>query len=155
MDFLKFSDCCLCTDGQQILIKLNEFSEQFGSPFCCLLSRQKIICGTEGWWDLNIIDRKLLIALFSSSSAIKKDFPVYLPKRSPNIAYRFVSIQLCPDIYLCVLCGAQPTYMEIENLAQQIWINDMNLLQTNELLMNRNFPTNIKLDSSILGYGIL
>lgn len=152
-DLLKCSDCILPNDGLQILARLNEFSEQIGSPFCCVVvSRQKIVAGTEGWWDLNVVDRKLLITLLSVSNTNQVDVPVYLPKKSPNIAYRFVSIPICQMISVCVVCGAEPAFPDALNLAQQIWRNDLDLLRNAELCYPRNFSMNIQqFDPSILG----
>lgn len=45
-DLLKCTDCILTNDGVQILARLNEFSEQIGSPFCCVVvSKQKVAVG--------------------------------------------------------------------------------------------------------------
>lgn len=152
-DLLKFSDCIIPSSGTEILQRLNEFSEQIGSPFCCVVvSRHKIVAGTDGWWDLNVIDRKLLITMLSATTAPQLDVPVYLPKKSPNIAYRFVSIPICQMISVCVVCGAEPTYADAMTLAQHLWRNDLEILRNAELCYPRNFSANLpQLDSSILG----
>lgn len=99
-----------------------------------------------------MIDRKLLITLLSVSSLSQVDVPVYLPKKSPNIAYRFLSIPVCQMISVCVVCGAEPSFPDALNLAQQIWRNDLDLLRNAELCYPRNFSMNIQqFDSSILG----
>lgn len=84
-ELLEFSDCILCPENNEILEKLNDFSEQIGSPFCFLLIRQKIAVATEGWWTLDKIDRKLIISLLNASSTAEKDAAIYLPKKSPNV----------------------------------------------------------------------
>lgn len=152
-DLLKFSDCIIPSSGTEILQRLNEFSEQVGSPFCCVVvSRQKIVAGTDGWWDLNVIDRKLLITTLSASHAPQLDVPVYLPKKSPNIAYRFVSIPICQMISVCVVCGAEPSFADAMNLAQHLWRNDLDLLRHAELCYPRNFSANLpQFDAGILG----
>lgn len=152
-DLLKFSDCIIPSQGTDILQRLNEFSEQVGSPFCCVVvSRQKIVAGTDGWWDLNVIDRKLLLTTLSASNALQLDVPVYLPKKSPNIAYRFVSIPICQMISVCVVCGAEPTFVDAMNLAQHLWRNDLELLRNAELCYPRNFSANLpQFDAGILG----
>lgn len=49
VDLLKLTDCIIPSGGTEILSRLNEFSEQIGSPFCCVvMSRQKVVAGTEG-----------------------------------------------------------------------------------------------------------
>lgn len=152
-ELLKFSDCIIPSDGVQILAKLNEFSEQIGSPFCCLVvSRQKIAAGTEGWWDLNVIDRKLLIATLNVHNTPQVDIPVYLPKKSPNIAYRLICVPVCQNVSVCAVCGAEPPLIEAANLAQQIWKNDLDVLRNAELCYPRNFSINLQqFDSGILG----
>lgn len=149
---LKFSDCIIPNDGAQILTKLNEFSDQIGSPFCCVvISRQKIAAGTEGWWDLNVIDRKLLITTLNVNGSAQVDVPVYLPKKSPNIAYRFICVPICQNVSVCTVCGAEPSLIDAANLAQQIWKNDLDILRNAELCYPRNFSIHLQFDSGILG----
>lgn len=151
-ELLKYTDCIIPNDGTQILCKLNEFSEQIGSPFCCVvISRQKVAAGTEGWWDLNAVDRKLLITTLMVNGAPQVDVPVYLPKKSPNIAYRFICVPICQNVSVCAVCGAEPPITEAINLAQQIWKNDLDILRNAELCYPRNFSTNLQFDSAILG----
>lgn len=152
-DLLKLTDCIIPSGGTEILARLNEFSEQIGSPFCCVvMSRQKIVAGTEGWWDLNVIDRKLLITILSVSNSVQVDVPVYLPKKSPDIAYRFVCIPIFQMISVCVVCGAEPAFADAMNLVQHIWRNDLELLRNAKLCYPRNFSTNLpQFDPSILG----
>lgn len=152
-DFMKLTDCIIPSGGTEILSRLNEFSEQVGSPFCCVvMSRQKVVAGTEGWWDLNVIDRKLLITILSVSNSVQVDVPVYLPKKSPNIAYRFVCIPIFQMISVCVVCGAEPQFSDAASLVQHIWRNDLELLRNAKLCYPRNFSTNLpQFDPSILG----
>lgn len=156
-DLLRFSDCIMSNEQSKLSEKLSEFSSRIGSPFCCLLAYHKILVGTEGWWDLNVIDRKLLITLLSSGATTisnPPDFPVFLPRKSPNIAYRFVCVPIWQNISVCVLCGAEPRYAEIELLVQQIW-NDRSeyaILEAAELSYPRNFPHSLQFSQGILGY---
>lgn len=137
-----------------MLSRLNEFSEAIGSPFCTVLLHHKILAGTEGWWDLDVVDRKLLITVIQASNKPFPDIPVYLPKKNPNIAYRFVCVALkqnISDISICVLCGAEPQYADIENLARQIWKNENTMIENVEMSYPRNLPIDLKLDQGILG----
>ena len=67
------------------------------------------------------------------------------------MAYRLVSIQLTPAINICVLCGNQPKYNELELMSQQFWQNELDILLSAETSHPRNFPPNVELDASILG----
>ncbi|XP_058822999.1 protein fuzzy homolog isoform X1 [Topomyia yanbarensis] len=154
-DLYRFIEAVLCSESLAMLVKLNEFSLQIGSPFCSILVRQKIACGTEGWWDLDIVDRKLLTVLLNASSTIQQDVPVFLPKKSPGIAYRFISIPITQGVSICALCGAEPPYDKLQTMSQQFWMNEIDLLITAEQNYPKNYPATIELDSSILGFLLL
>lgn len=81
-----YSDCLLSPENAQILQRLNEiFSVQCGSLFCCFLMGNCVVAATDGWWDLNIVDRQLLITLVHTFNTPHNDIAVYLPKKSPNV----------------------------------------------------------------------
>ncbi|XP_001654982.2 protein fuzzy homolog isoform X1 [Aedes aegypti] len=151
-DFFRYNEAVLCPESMAMLVKLNEFSIQIGSPFCSILVRQKVACGTEGWWDLDIVDRKLLMVLLNASSTIQQDVPVFLPKKSPGIAYRFISIPITQGVSICALCGAEPPYDKLQTMSQQFWMNEIDLLITAEQNYPKNYPATVELDSSILGF---
>uniref|UniRef100_A0A182NUV5 Fuzzy n=1 Tax=Anopheles dirus TaxID=7168 RepID=A0A182NUV5_9DIPT len=154
-DLFRYVDCVLCSESMGMLTKLNEFSLQIGSPFCAILVRQRIACGTEGWWDLDVIDRKLLMLLLNASSTIQQDVPVYLPKKSPSIAYRFISIPLTQGVSICALCGAEPKYDVLQGLSQQFWMSELDMLIAAEQKYPKSFPAGIELDAHILGFLLL
>lgn len=80
-----FSDCLLSNENQTLLSKLNDFSEQFGSPYACLMAKNKIAVATDGWWDLDAVDRKLLNLMLQTATTLQTDVPLYLPKKSPTV----------------------------------------------------------------------
>lgn len=52
---------------------------------------------------------------------------------------------------LCVICGAEPAYHEIAALAQQTFKNDLDILESIDRSMPRNFPESLEIDPNILG----
>ncbi|XP_055855102.1 protein fuzzy homolog [Episyrphus balteatus] len=150
-DILGFNDCILSTDNAHLLMKLNEFSVQCDSLFCCIVVNQKLAVGTEGWWDLDLIDRKLLITMLNSADRSQNDVPVYLPKKSSNTAYRFVSVPIAGCGILCVICGADPTYQEISNIAQNVFRNENEIMKSVERCISKNFlPETIESNVNVL-----
>lgn len=151
-DLLDYNESILCNEAAVIQEKLVEFSEQTFSPYCFILSRNRLICATEGFYDLHVSDRKLLILLLSQSSALQKDFPIFLPNKSPTIAYRLISLALIQGISIGLICGVKPTYSELEVLSQEFWQDHYDLLMSAEVGNPRNFPPTIELDSTIIGF---
>ncbi|GAB0090041.1 FUZZY [Sergentomyia squamirostris] len=150
-ELISFTDCILCPQNGMILEKLAEFCEEFGSAYACLMIRQRIAAATEGWWDLNVGDRQLLSILIATSNSLQKDTAVFLPHKSPTIAYRLVSIPILQNINLCLVCGAEPPYREIEAQTHQVWRTELKTLELAEQCFPRNFPNSLELDSGILG----
>ena len=151
-DLLDYNECILCNEATIIHEKLVEFSEKTFSPYCFVLSRNRLICATEGFYDLHVTDRKLLILLITQSNALQKDFPIFLPNKSPTIAYRLVSLPLIQGISVGLICGAKPTFGELEIISQDFWQDHYEVLVSAEVGNPRNFPPSIELDSSIMGF---
>jgi protein fuzzy len=151
-DLLDYTESILCHEASTIQEKLVEFSEKTFSPFCFVLSRNRLICATEGFYDLHVTDRKLLILLITQSSALQKDFPVFLPHKSPTIAYRLISLPLIQGVSVGLICGVKPSYRELELISQEFWQDHYELLVSAEVGNPRNFPPSIELDSKIMGF---
>ncbi|XP_070507176.1 protein fuzzy-like [Chironomus tepperi] len=152
-DLLDYNESILCHEAAVIHEKLISFSElSLASQYCFLLSKNRIICATDAFYDLHVVDRKLLILLLTQSNILQKDIPVYLPHKSPTIAYRLIGLPLIQGISIGLLCGQQPTYDELEVLSQEFWQDSYDLLLSAEISNPRNFPPTIELDSSILGF---
>lgn len=151
-DLLDYNESILCIEAEGIQEKLVEFSAQTFSPYCFILSRNRLICATEGFYDLHVTDRKLLILLLAQSSALQKDFPIFLPNKSPTIAYRLISLPLIQGISVGLICGVKPSYAELEVLSQDFWQDHYDQLLSAEVGNPRNFPPSIELDSTIMGF---
>ncbi|CRL02569.1 CLUMA_CG015895, isoform A [Clunio marinus] len=151
-DLLDFNESLLCNESVAIHEKLLTFSEQTFSPYCFVLSRHRLICASEGFYDLHVSDRKLLILLITQSNALQKDFPVFLPHKSPTIAYRLISLPIIQGVSVGLICGAKPAYNELEVLSQAFWQDHYELLVSAEINNPRNFPPTIELDSSVIGF---
>lgn len=151
-DLLDFNESILCNEAEAILEKLKEFSLQTCSPYCFVLSRNRLICATEGFYDLQVTERKLLILLLTQSNALQKDFPIFLPNKSPTIAYRLILLPLIQGISVGLICGVKPSFSELEVLSQEFWQDHYELLVSAEVSNPKNFPPTIELDAAIMGF---
>lgn len=123
------------------------------SIYGCILIHGCLAVATEGWWSLNPIERKLLIiAVTAEGVCTTRDIPVFLPYKSPNVAFRLVSVTLINHIEVLALCGPNPELSEIERFAVQCWKTSIDALHGAEQCYPRNLPMSINLDSETLGF---
>ena len=68
------------------------------------------------------------------------------------MAYRFVCLPLAPSSMLCVICGSEPSYRDLHNMANNAFRSDActALLQGVERCISRSLPENLELDSNML-----
>lgn len=69
----------------ELLEKLNIFCEEINTPYGSIHCNHKTFAATDGWSDLDIVERKLLDLMIESSSFGNCDLPVFLPKKSPYV----------------------------------------------------------------------
>lgn len=127
--------------------------ECLDSIYGCILVHGCLAVATEGWWNLSPIERKLLITAVNTEDTYStRDIPVFLPYKSPNVAFRLVSITLINQVEVLALCGPNPSLSEIERFAIQCWKNSIDALHNAEQCYPRNLPTSVNLDSETLGF---
>lgn len=150
-ELLLYVDSILSPENLELTNKLNEYAELIKTPYVCLLVRSKIACATEAWWDLDPIERKLLVMLLGILNTSPKVLPIFLPIKAPTIAYRFIAIPLTQNLTICMLCGPDPYYVELETITQQFWKAEINGLTAVEKCYPKNIPDTIEFDSGTLG----
>ncbi|KAL3265767.1 hypothetical protein HHI36_009968 [Cryptolaemus montrouzieri] len=151
-DIVGMSECILCPENHLIQILLESFIECIDSMYSCILIHGKIATATESWWSLDPEEIKLLSLLaVSENSTITKDIPIFLPFKSPSVAFRFVTCTLKPDIQICSLCGPTPSLIEIEHSAMQCFIFSSDILTSAVQTHPRNFPLLCQVDGGIIG----
>lgn len=151
-DLIGLAECIMCSENHLMQIVLDSFTECVDSVFSCILIHGKIAAATESWWTLNPVEINLLSLLATSEDTTNsKDIPVFLPFKSPNVAFRFVTCTLIPDVQLACLCGPTPTLNEIEHSATNCFKNSTDILNTAVQCHPRNFPSSCHVDGGILG----
>ncbi|CAG9865513.1 unnamed protein product [Phyllotreta striolata] len=147
-DIVGFVETTMCQENHLIQTVLDSFSESVDSSFCCVLIDGKISAATESWWSLHPVELRLLSFLaVSENTTDSKDFPVFLPYKSPTVAFRFVVCLLVPNVQICCLCGLTPTLQEIEHSVKQCFKNSTDLLTA-----AKNYSPNFNVDTNILGH---
>lgn len=149
---VQMPELILCPENHLIQILLDSYTECVDSVYSCVLIHGKLAAATEDWWSLHPEELKLLSLLATiENTSSSKDIPVYLPFKSPTIAFRFVCCTLIPDVQVCCLCGPTPALDAIEHSATQCFKSAMEILGSAVLCHPRNFAPGILLDNSILG----
>ncbi|KAL6268598.1 hypothetical protein P5V15_001730 [Pogonomyrmex californicus] len=152
-DMINMTECIISSESHLLQTCLEGFMECLDSMYGCILVHGCVAAATEGWWSLDPVERKLLtIAIASESICTMRDIPVFLPCKSPNVAFRLVSVTLVNHVEVLALCGPNPELTEIERFAVQCWKNCMDALSTVEQYYPRNLPASISLDSETLGF---
>ncbi|KAH0812782.1 hypothetical protein GEV33_010014 [Tenebrio molitor] len=130
----------------------DSFTECVDSLFSCVLIHGKIAAATNSWWSLHPEEVKLLALLAQTeNTSSSKDIPVFLPYKSPTVAFRFVCCTLIPEVQLCCLCGPTPVLSEVEHSATNCFKNSADILTSAIQCHPRNFPSSCHIDGGILG----
>ncbi|KAJ8945100.1 hypothetical protein NQ318_005281 [Aromia moschata] len=151
-DIAGFVETILCPENHLIQIVLDSFTECVDSMFSCVLISGKVAAATENWWSLHPDEISLLSLLASSENPTNsKDIPVFLPYKSPTVAFRFVACTLIPEVQLCCLCGPTPILNDIEHSVLQCFKNSHGHIKCSSPVLSRNFPASYCIDGGILG----
>lgn len=150
-DIVGLAECILCPENHLIQILLESYMEYVDSLYSCVLINGKICVATESWWSLDPEEIKLLSLLAMSEGGTSKDIPIFLPYKSPTMAFRFVACTLIPDVQICSLCGPTPNLVEIERSVTQCFKSSTELFTAALHTHPRNFPASCQVDSGILG----
>ncbi|XP_003492221.1 protein fuzzy homolog isoform X1 [Bombus vosnesenskii] len=152
-DIINMTECIMCQENNLFQTCLEGYMECLDSIYGCILVHGCLAVATEGWWNLSPIERKLLITAVNTEDTYStRDIPVFLPYKSPNVAFRLVSITLINQVEVLALCGPNPSLSEIERFAIQCWKNSIDALHNAEQCYPRNLPTSVNLDSETLGF---
>ncbi|XP_076672762.1 fuzzy planar cell polarity protein-like protein [Andrena cerasifolii] len=152
-DIVNMTECMICPENNLLLTCLEGYTECLDSVYGCILIHGCLAVATDGWWNLHPIERKLLIiAVAAEGICTTRDIPVFLPYKSPNVAFRLVSLTLVNHIEVLALCGPNPELPEIERFAVQCWKTGIDALHSAEQCYPRNLPISINLDSETLGF---
>ncbi|KAJ8984368.1 hypothetical protein NQ317_003516 [Molorchus minor] len=151
-DVAGFVETILCPENHLMQIVLDSFTECVDSMYSCLLIAGKIAAATESWWSLTPDEMNLLSLLATSeNTANSKDIPVFLPHKSPTVAFRFVACTLIPEVQLCCLCGPTPILNDIEHSVTQCFRNSTDILNAAVQCSPKNFPSSYNIDGGVLG----
>ncbi|XP_047113073.1 protein fuzzy [Schistocerca piceifrons] len=144
-DLLGLHEVILCPENQLLQGILDAFCECVGSSYGVLMIRGCVSVATSSWWSLAPVERQLLVLLLQCGNehTVAHDVPVFLPVKSPHVAYRVVSCLLTSDVEVCVLCGPTPGLSEVERAAAQCWRSAIDLL--------RNTQQSFSFDSGVAG----
>ncbi|XP_011054196.1 PREDICTED: protein fuzzy homolog isoform X2 [Acromyrmex echinatior] len=152
-DMINMTECIISSESHLLQTCLEGFMECLDSMYGCVLVHGCVAAATEGWWSLDPVERKLLtIVIASESICTTRDIPVFLPRKSSNVAFRLVSVTLINHVEVLALCGPNPELTEIERYAMQCWKSNMDALCTVEQCYPRNLPMSVSLDSETLGF---
>ncbi|XP_065212566.1 protein fuzzy homolog isoform X2 [Planococcus citri] len=141
-----------CSHFNLLQEKLDEWSESISSLFCCLTVRGKIVVATPAWWDLSGIEKKLLSIVTSiNSNTTTNDIPVFLPIKSPKVAFRLVTCCLINDIWISALCGPAPSLMDFEQSVAVCWSPVVDQLNEVKTTVPKVLPDCFSLQNGIIG----
>lgn len=134
---------------------INSFAEECQSEFSCLTFNWKVAVGTDKFWHLAPIETTLVLHLLSSvaANATSVDIPIFLPHGSPTVPHRLIAITLIENVHVVLICGPNPSLQTIlHKYVKKYWVPVTQTLRSCSRLYPRCLPTDIKLDTNLLGF---
>jgi protein fuzzy len=153
-DLLDYNESVMNCDRSDLQEKLIDFSEIVQTSYCFILAKNRIICATDAFFELDKIDKKLLI-IFVNQLIFKnqRDVAIFLPHKSQAIAYRLITLPIIKEISIGMLCGRNPSFDELESLSQEFWQDSYEMLM---LISVEQMPKSLpQFHSTILSFLLL
>ena len=100
-------------------------------------SRYELVIDIRRYLNQSLADSKFEMILFSKSCIFQ-------------VPFRLVTCELIQDVTLCVLCGPNPSLVELQPMLQKHWKNTLSLMTSAKSIMPRKFPP-LQIDKTILG----
>lgn len=148
------ADSLLPPDPGLLQEAVDGFAKSADSEFGCLIVHGRIAAATEKWWRLAPQEVVLLSALIRSlagSGTSSCDYPVFLPRGSPNVAHRLLRFQLLPGADVCILCGPTPSLHRAETrLVVPFWAPLMETLRACLAVGQRCLPASVSLRPDVM-----
>ncbi|XP_046846982.1 protein fuzzy homolog isoform X2 [Xenia sp. Carnegie-2017] len=147
-------DVILCMDVAVLQEYLDAFVEAVNSEFGCLLVMGKVAVASGRWWDLSSTELVLLSLLITSQpECSSRDIPIFLPQGSPKVAHRLATFQIVEGVEICVICGPNPSLLEIEEkFLFNYWNPAIDNVKQCLLSHPRNLTPSMSLDNGVLGF---
>lgn len=148
------ADSLLAPNPALLQEAVDGFAQSADSEFGCLVVHGRIAAATEKWWRLAPQEVVLLSALIRSltgSGTTSCDYPVFLPRGSPNVAHRLLRFQLLPGADVCLLCGPSPSLHRAETgLVVPFWTPLTETLRDCLAVGQRCLPASVSLRPDVL-----
>lgn len=153
-NFTHCADSLLPPNPTLLQEAVDGFAQSADSEFGCLIVHGRIAAATEKWWRLAPQEVVLLSALIRSqtrSGTTSCDYPVFLPRGSPNVAHRLLRFQLLPGADVCILCGPTPSLHRAKTgLVVPFWTPLMETLRDCLAVGQRCLPPSVSLRPDVL-----
>ncbi|CAG07106.1 unnamed protein product, partial [Tetraodon nigroviridis] len=148
------ADSLLAPDPALLQEALDGFAQSADSEFGCLVVHGRIAPPTEKWWRLarrRLVLLSALIRSLTGSGTASCDYPVFLPRGSPNVAHRLLRFQLLPGANVCILCGPSPSLHGAQTgLVVPLWTPLMEALRDCLAVGQRCLPPSVSLRPDVL-----